>query len=144
MICLLVMSVLMLFNVGTRYLDLPSVMWSDEAIQFLTIWMVSFGTVAVAVKKEHIAVELFQEIAGHHLLRFLSRSVAILTFLAAGGIGVSGFWLAWEAFSQMSPVLRFPRSYWYLALAFLGFATAFVMVFHFAAARKAVEQHETK
>ena len=83
--CMVVLTVITLGNVLTRYFTDMSFAWTEEISVFLIVVMTLSGAASVAGRDGHIRIEYFYEggaLARRRTLRALSGAVTTLVFLA--------------------------------------------------------------
>jgi TRAP-type transport system small permease protein len=108
-----IMTVIIILQVGLRYLFLYSLSWSEEIARYLMIW-VSFLAAGLALRAGlHIGVEFVVMRFPEKLRNWatLVTKLAVLFFLVFFTIG--GFQVAWAVRDQDSPALLFSMAYAY-------------------------------
>ena len=83
--CMVVLVIITLGNVLTRYLTDESFAWTEEISVFLLVVMTLAGAASVAQRDGHIRIEYFYDggsAARQRLLRALSGLITALVFLA--------------------------------------------------------------
>ncbi len=58
-IILIIMSLLVIVQVFSRYLFNYSFVWAEELVRYLMIWMVMIGAALVQAKNDHIRIDFF-------------------------------------------------------------------------------------
>jgi TRAP-type C4-dicarboxylate transport system permease small subunit len=61
---LVIMSVIVVVQVFSRYLFNHSFVWAEELVRYLLIWMVMIGSAMVQSQNNHIRIDFFQLRAG--------------------------------------------------------------------------------
>lgn len=120
-ISLLVMFVLVVWQVFTRYiLNEPST-WSEELVAYLFAWSTLFGASLIVSEKGHMNIPVLVEkrspkvqkgLAIFSELMILLFSLAVLT---AGGVAITKL-----ALGQMTSSLGMPVGYFYIPLPITG------------------------
>jgi len=110
-IILIIMTVLVIVQVFSRYLFNHSFVWSEELVRYLMIWMVMIGAALVQSTNDHIRIDYFPRmlnIRGRIVLETIFR-LFTLTFMIillvkgqklvvfskmfeSSGLGISMFW----------------------------------------------------
>lgn len=124
-----VMILDVLLGVGSRYLYGAQVEWTEELACYLLIWVGLVGAAAAFAKKTHLGLDVlvshFAEPA-RRKARLISCGVCLFFTLLVFVIG--GLALTIQAFqiNRISPALRLPDGFLYLALPVSG---VFMLVF---------------
>jgi TRAP-type C4-dicarboxylate transport system permease small subunit len=122
---LVVMCVVVMVQVFSRYLFNYSFVWAEELVRYLMIWMVMIGAARVEALREHIRIDFFPLLAGPRggrLMEVFFRLCA-LTFLViifVKGIKVAAFNRLFESsglrISMLWPSLAIPAGAFLLIL----------------------------
>ena len=116
-IFLVLMSVIVIVQVFSRYVFNFSFVWAEELVRYLMIWMVMFGAALVQSKNEHIRIDFFPMLAGARTRRvmeifFRLGTLTFLTIIAYKGFKVSYFNRMFESsglrISMLWPTLAIP------------------------------------
>ena len=100
--------------------------WSDEATRYLLIWSTFIGASCVYRAKGHISITALQNAIPHHKIQKALQIFVHLLCLVVCVIGVYyGITYALKQSAQLSPAMRIPMSYIYLALP-TGFGLIFL------------------
>lgn len=120
-IWLLAMVVMTCWQIVSRYLlGVPST-YSEEFLRFSLVWVSMLTMAYVAGLRRHVRFTLFSDRASEHLQRYWQTFIqlAFLAFaifiLIQGGYHASSITM-----NQISPSLRLPMGYVYLALPVAG------------------------
>ena len=120
-ISLLVMFVLVVWQVFTRYiLNEPST-WSEELVAYLFAWSTLFGASLVVSEKGHMNIPVLVEKRSPKIQKGLAifSELMILLFsllvLTAGGVAITKL-----ALGQMTSSLGMPVGYFYIPLPITG------------------------
>lgn len=117
LICFLGLFFLMVANVASRYLGLPSIIWSVDGTSFTMVWMILTGAVLVMAAGTHISLAGTDGIPDQgRPMSPLGAFVALCSALALAIIGVSGAVFAVDAIAQKTFLLQLPRALWYAAI----------------------------
>ncbi|CAB1058643.1 hypothetical protein D1BOALGB6SA_3399 [Olavius sp. associated proteobacterium Delta 1] len=114
---LLLMSVIVVVQVFSRYLFNYSFVWAEELVRYLMIWMVMIGAARVQAMGEHIRIDFFPMLAGARGRRLMDTffRLCTLTFLIiifVKGIKIAAFNRLFESsglrISMLWPTLAIP------------------------------------
>jgi C4-dicarboxylate transporter DctQ subunit len=78
---LVVMSVIVVVQVFSRYLFNYSFVWAEELVRYLMIWMVMIGSALVQSKNDHIRIDFFPRRAGPQGRRVIETGFRLCTLL---------------------------------------------------------------
>ena len=114
-----------LAQVFFRYVLVDPLSWSEETMRYATTWMVMLAGSAALFRNEHMAIDLLGQDAPEGLKRV--RRVAVLACIAAFCVLLmwQGIPAAIKNFRQVSPSVRIPMAFPYLAIP-VGAALMFV------------------
>ena len=92
---LVIMSIIVVVQVFSRYLFNYSFVWAEELVRYLMIWMVLIGAARVQSLNDHIRIDFFPMLAGPRGSRIMEIvfRLATLTFLTI--ICIKGLKVAW-------------------------------------------------
>lgn len=120
---LLVMTIDVLWGVGTRYLLNNQSTWTDELARYLMIWVSILGAAYVSGKDLHISIDL---LSGHISKKsskrlYLLLKITVLLFVATVFL-IGGLRFVYIAFKlgQVSPALHIPLGVVYSVLPISG------------------------
>jgi C4-dicarboxylate transporter DctQ subunit len=114
---LVLMSVIVVVQVFSRYLFNYSFVWAEELVRYLMIWMVMIGAARVQAMGEHIRIDFFPMLAGPRGRRLMDTffRLCTLTFLIiifVKGIKIADFNRLFESsglrISMLWPTLAIP------------------------------------
>jgi TRAP-type C4-dicarboxylate transport system permease small subunit len=93
---LVVMSVIVVVQVFSRYLFNYSFVWAEELVRYLMIWMVMIGSALVQSKNDHIRIDFFPRLAGPRGRRIMETvfrlcTLVFLTIIIYKGVQASYF-----------------------------------------------------
>lgn len=123
---LAVMVVLIVIQVGARYVAGSSLSWSEEISRYLFIWVVMLGTVIGVHDGTHVAVEFLLKRLPAPLYKLATIGFTLCLCLLACVMIFYGSTLAAKVYSQLSPATRIPMAYVYAAVP----ACSAVMLVH--------------
>ena len=96
---LILMSVIVIGQVFSRYLFNYSFVWAEELVRYLMIWMVMIGAARVQALREHIRIDFFPNLAGPRGRRLMDAFFGLCTLIFLTIIFVKGIKIA--AFNQL-------------------------------------------
>ena len=114
---LVLMSLIVVVQVFSRYLFNFSFVWAEELVRYLMIWMVMIGAARVQAMGEHIRIDFFPMLAGARGRRLMDTvfRLCTLTFLIiifVKGIKIAAFNRLFESsglrISMLWPTLAIP------------------------------------
>jgi len=120
---MIVLVVDVVWQVLARYVVKSPSSFTDELARFLLIWVGLFGSAYAVGKKKHLAIDILPSklkgIKKRNLLIFINILIILfsVSILVAGGIRLVYITLTLE---QISPALRIPLGYIYLAVPLSG------------------------
>ncbi|MBT3243259.1 MAG: TRAP transporter small permease [Bacteroidetes bacterium] len=122
-VLMIVLVVDVVWQVLARYVVKSPSSFTDELARFLLIWVGLFGSAYAVGKKKHLAIDILPSklkgIKKRNLLIFINILIILfsVSILVAGGIRLVYITLTLE---QISPALRIPLGYIYLAVPLSG------------------------
>ena len=78
---LVIMSVVVVMQVFSRYLFNYSFVWAEELVRYLMIWMVMIGAALVQSKNDHIRIDFFPMMAGPRGRRVMETGFRLCTLV---------------------------------------------------------------
>ena len=115
--CLLIVFVLYLFNIFTRFFPIVNPIWIDETIQFFLVWMIFLAAMEAVRTGEHFLVDIITDkVQGRFLgkiFRLLSVLITLFTFAL---ICWFGFNLCARSTSVMYTLKFMKQSYFYFCI----------------------------
>jgi len=78
---LVIMSVVVVMQVFSRYLFNYSFVWAEELVRYLMIWMVMIGAALVQSRNDHIRIDFFPMLAGPRGRRFMETAFRLCTLI---------------------------------------------------------------
>ncbi|MBW1722045.1 MAG: TRAP transporter small permease [Deltaproteobacteria bacterium] len=125
---LILMSLIVIIQVFSRYLFNHSFVWAEELVRYLMIWMVLIGAALVQSKNEHIRIDFFPRMAGARGGRIMDTVFRLCTLFFLTIIIVKGVKSAYFNRLFESSGLRISMIWPYLAIPvggiFIGIYTA--------------------
>lgn len=120
---MMVMTVVVLWGVFTRYVMSSQASWSEELARFLLIWIGILGAAYAAGQNFHLAIDLLKpklEVKNQRRLTIFIDLMVIAFALAIMVIG--GFRLIYitQVLGQLSPALQVPMSLIYSVVPISG------------------------
>jgi TRAP-type transport system small permease protein len=115
-IILMVMSVVISFQVFSRFVLNNSLEWSEELSRYLMIWLVFLAASMALRKGMLIGVEALAERMKFNKKRVLKTCVHIINIAFFSLIVFYGFEMLTHVKNQMSPAMKIPMLYPYAAI----------------------------
>ena len=78
---LIVMSLVVVMQVFSRYLFNYSFVWAEELVRYLMIWMVMIGAALVQSRNDHIRIDFFPMLAGPRGRRVMETGFRLCTLV---------------------------------------------------------------
>jgi TRAP-type C4-dicarboxylate transport system permease small subunit len=126
-------------QVFCRYVLNSPLVWAEEIARLFFVW-VSFVAVVVAVKrKANISIDIFLVKLPVRTRRVWERFIAALCLLFAIFMVVGGFQIARVGWFQPTAALRFPMSFYTLAIPISGILMMADLVIHIVSNSKQSE-----
>lgn len=128
---LAVMSILVCYQVVTRYIfNSPSAI-SEALSQYLFVWMIMFGSAYVYGSREHLTIDILKDKFGPKTNMIVEIITNVCLFIFILAICVIGGWLYTKTQAvQMDPALRISKGILYASVPFTGVITLFYAVFN--------------
>jgi TRAP-type C4-dicarboxylate transport system permease small subunit len=127
----LILVIVVLWGVGSRYLLGTQASWSEELARLLMVWLALLGSALVCREEKHLGLDVvvrawpaeLQRLA--RLFGYLAIFVFAVLILSWGGCQLVG-----QRFDsgQTLPALGISKAWFYLALPVSGFLTAIFML----------------
>jgi TRAP-type C4-dicarboxylate transport system permease small subunit len=125
---MLVITVVVLWGVFTRYAGAGQASWSEELARFLLIWIGVLGAAFVAGKREHLSLDLLRMNINPDKQKRLDKFISILIlFFAIAVLVVGGGQLIYltQMLGQLSAAMRIPMSLVYSVIPLSGLLIVF-------------------
>lgn len=127
----LILVVVVLWGVGSRYLFGSQASWSEELARLLMVWLALLGSALVCREEKHLGLDVIVRAWPSDLQRLarLFGYIAIFAF-AVLILGWGGWQLVDQRFDsgQTLPALGLSKGWFYLALPVSGGLTALFML----------------
>ena len=133
--CLAIMTVLVVYQVVTRYFFNRPSGFSDITAQYLFVWMIMFGSAYVYGSKEHLTIDILKDNFSPktYMIVEIITNVCLFVFIfivcVSGGlkytIGQRG---------QIDPTIHISMAVLYFSVPFTGIITLFYAVYNSALA----------
>jgi TRAP-type C4-dicarboxylate transport system permease small subunit len=131
----LVLVIVVLWGVGSRYLFGTQAAWSEELARLLMVWLALLGSALVCREEKHLGLDVVVRAWPDSLQRLarLFGYIAIFAF-ALLIMGWGGWQLVGQRFDsgQTLPALGISKAWFYMALPVSGLLTALFMLELFA------------
>lgn len=138
-----IMTVLVVYQVITRYVfNSPSAI-SEALSQYLFVWMIMFGSAYVYGSKEHLTIDIIKDKFGPKTNMVVEIITNICLFVFVLAVCVIGGWLyTTKQAVQMDAALQISKSVMYSSVPFTGVITLYYAVYNCVLAVK--NYHEGK
>ena len=116
---LFVLTILTFIGVLTRYVIFSSIPWAIELSQLLLMWMVYFGTAAVAYNNDHIVADLLSGVLSEKgkRIRQLITNITIFVMLTIVLSKMIPYTISLSQSRRVTPALGIPQ--WFLYVTFV-------------------------
>lgn len=119
-ILLSVMIVILIAHIVFRYVLDNSLTWSEELLKILLVWFGMLSVAVLAARREHVAIVVFKNRMPKKLSDFWTKFTQGLMVIACIVLVILGFIYCETAGFRLTPALRIPYLYAYLAIP-IGF-----------------------
>lgn len=116
------MGLFLLIGAGVfvRFVPIASMGWADEIIELGFAWMVFFGSTVLWRERSHFSVDLIPgRLAGSRAGCMLEIFLGFLCLLFFVILSYEGWVLALSV-EDRSPILNFPKIFWYVIVPIAG------------------------
>lgn len=117
---LIIMSIIIFYQVFSRFVIGNSLQWSEELARYLMVWGVFLGAALALRKHELIAVEGLSEILPAKVNRFLKYFVYVMCIVFSLLLITQGFKMVEGVISQTSPAMQISMAWAYSAIPIGG------------------------
>lgn len=114
-VCLALMLIIVLLQVGTRALSGSGLSWGNEATTYLLVWGISLGAAYAFWDRSHLAVD-FILVKLKRSRKFLELFIFGLIYTFLGIFAYYGWQMTTSSVNMSSPAMRLSLSYVYLAI----------------------------
>ena len=125
------MSILVVYQVVTRYVFNAPSAYSEALSQYLFVWMIMFGSAYVYGSQEHLTIDLLKDkfSPGLNLVVEIITNVCLFAFILL--ICVIGGWrYTLSQVKRIDPSLHISMSILYASVPFTGVITLFYAVYN--------------
>ena len=144
-ITLSIMTILVVYQVVTRYVFNAPSAFSEALAQYLFVWMIMFGSAYVYGSKEHLTIALLKDKfpPAMNMVVEIITNICLLAFIWL--VCVRGGWAyTLSQVKRIDSTLNISMSYIYAALPFTGVVTLFYAVYNCARAVKEYKEGKRK
>lgn len=130
-VILAIMSILVCYQVITRYFfHAPSAV-SEITAQYLFVWMIMFGSAYVFGMREHLAIDILKDRFPPMMYMIIEIVTNVCLFVFTFGVCVYGGWIGAKAqMIQIDASLHIPIGVIYASLPFTGVITLYYAVYN--------------
>lgn len=119
---------IIVYNVGARYIFGGGIQWYMESSQFLNIWAMFIASIGLCATNEHLRVSFIDDILKGKVKTLDRIIVAILTFAFYALVAYSSYRLAGRARQTISTMEPLKMAYVYWLLPFASGASALAVL----------------
>lgn len=129
--CLAVMTVLVVYQVITRYVfNRPSGI-SEITAQYLFVWMIMFGSAYVYGSKEHLTIDILKDKMSPKVYMIVEIITNVCLFVFIYIVCVKGGWKYTVGQKiQIDPTIHISMAVLYFSVPFTGVITLFYAVYN--------------
>lgn len=140
-----IMSVLVVYQVVTRYVFNAPSAFSEALAQYLFVWMIMFGSAYVYGSQEHLTIDLLKDKfpPGLNLLVEIVTNLCLFAFILFVCV-VGGWKYTGSQMKRIDASLHIPMSYLYISVPFTGVITMFYSVYNIARSVRNYRQGKRK
>ncbi len=126
-----IMSVLVVYQVVTRYVFNAPSAFSEALAQYLFVWMIMFGSAYVYGSQEHLTIDLLKDKfpPGLNLLVEIVTNLCLFAFILFVCV-VGGWKYTTSQMKRIDASLHIPMSYLYISVPFTGVITMFYSIYN--------------
>lgn len=130
-ITLAIMSVLVVYQVVTRYVFKAPSAISEPLAQYLFVWLIMFGSAYVYGSREHLTIDILKDKFSPKMYMIVEVITNICLFVFIAIVCVWGGWLYTVGqVKQIDPMLHLSKSIIYFSLPFTGVITLYYAVYN--------------
>ena len=128
-----IMSVLVVYQVVTRYVFNAPSAFSEALAQYLFVWMIMFGSAYVYGSLEHLTIDLLKDkfSPGLNLVVEIVTNLCLFAFILFVCV-VGGWKYTTSQMKRIDASLHVPMSYLYISVPFTGIITMFYSIYNIA------------
>ncbi|RSL32117.1 TRAP transporter small permease [Salibacterium salarium] len=115
-----VMILTILLQISARSFLPQSFSWTEELARLSFVWFCLLGSVMTLTNKMHLGVEYFYEKFNITLKKMTDCFIFLFIAFFGAILCYYGFLLVLNGWDQLTPVLRIPRSYFYMPMPIIG------------------------
>lgn len=132
-VCLSIMSVMVVYQVITRYVFNKPSAFSEALAQFLFVWMIMFGSAYVYGSLEHLTIDLLKDKfpSKMNLIVEIVTNMCLFAFVLLICV-VGGYIYTTKQAKQIDAALHISKAIMYSALPFTGVLTMFYAIYNCA------------
>lgn len=129
MALLVIMTVLVLYQVFTRYVLSSPVAFTEELVRYSLIWVSFIAGTYAFLEREHMALTIVRDRFSDRSRRVLMIGIDVLILvLAVLVLGIGGVFLAWGSRGDISALLGISRGLVYAIVPIAGVGIALAQV----------------
>lgn len=129
--CLAIMTVLVVYQVITRYVFNRPSGFSEISAQYLFVWMIMFGSAYVFGSKEHLTIDILKDKMSPKVYMIVEIITNICLFVFIYVVCVSGGWKYTTGQAiQIDPTIHISMAILYASVPFTGIITLFYAIYN--------------
>jgi TRAP-type C4-dicarboxylate transport system permease small subunit len=130
-----VMTILVVYQVVTRYVFNSPSAKSEALSQYLFVWMIMFGSAYVYGSKEHLTIDILKDKFGPktNMIVEIITNVCLFAFVLVVCV-IGGYNYTVKSAVQVDPSLLISKAYLYVSVPFTGIITLYYAVYNSIAA----------
>lgn len=130
-ITLAIMSVLVVYQVVTRYVFKSPSAISEPLAQYLFVWLIMFGSAYVYGSREHLTIDILKDKFSPKMYMIVEVITNICLFIFIAIVCVWGGWIYTVGQAkQIDPMLHLSKAIIYFSLPFTGVITLYYSVYN--------------
>jgi TRAP-type C4-dicarboxylate transport system permease small subunit len=130
-----VMTILVVYQVVTRYVfNAPSAI-SEALSQYLFVWLIMFGSAYVYGSKEHLTIDILKDKFGPktNMVVEIITNICLFAFVLVVCV-IGGYYYTTKQAVQFDPSLGISKAYLYVSVPFTGIITLYYAIYNMVAA----------
>ena len=129
--CLGIMTILVIYQVVTRYVFNRPSGFSEITAQYLFVWMIMFGSAYVYGSREHLTIDILKDKMSPKLYMIVEILTNICLFVFILFVCVEGGWQYTVGQKiQIDPTIHISMAVLYFSVPFTGVITLFYAVYN--------------
>lgn len=127
---LALLSIIVSFQVFSRYVFSISLPWSTDVNRFLFIYLVFLGATIGVRNQSHLNIDVLVKKFPKKVQKILNIVINLIILVFLIILVIAGLIFALSSTTQVTPYLRIPITYYYLAIPLSASAMIYYLFFH--------------